>query len=269
MATLGISFSSMKPDIDEKALRHPDPYGLPVVVAGAKCDALLKRVHIPAIVITADQIVVAPAGADAADGEAGPHSAACPKAEASASVSRGVEAAHDSVVAAIRLPVGSHIENYPGASAEVAEEETAPPEGNGRVASGVAVTVREKPRDAEEAKRFIEAYSGGWVQCVSGLVVHNTATGARAAGVDVATVRYRDIPADAVDEAVAGGRDAAVLHCCGAVMVEHPALAPYVRSMGAPLHSVMGLPEGLLRTLMLQVGWEPPTQVPVAGGETE
>jgi septum formation protein len=256
MATLGIPFSSMKPDIDEKAVRHPDPYGLPVVVAAAKCDALLERVHIPAIVITADQIVVAPSESAAADAEAST-----------------AECMHDSVVAAIRLPVGESILNFPGMPAPTTTSGDAdtkalpraqapPPEGNGRVPAGVGLVVREKPRDAEEAKRFMAAYSDSWVQCVSGLVVHNTATGARAAGVDVATVRYTAIPASAIEEATSAGADADVLHCCGAVMVEHPSISPYVASMGAPLQSVMGLPVELLRELMHQVGWEEPSAAP-------
>lgn len=36
MRELGLSFQVMKPDIDEKAVRDPDPMELPVVIALAK-----------------------------------------------------------------------------------------------------------------------------------------------------------------------------------------------------------------------------------------
>lgn len=52
------SFSCMSPDIDEKAIRHPDPRQLPLCVARGKMEALKKRVTTPAIIITADQIVL-------------------------------------------------------------------------------------------------------------------------------------------------------------------------------------------------------------------
>jgi septum formation protein len=54
----GDKFSTMLPDIDEKAVRHPDPKQLPLYVARAKMDAMVTRVSVPSIIVCADQIVL-------------------------------------------------------------------------------------------------------------------------------------------------------------------------------------------------------------------
>lgn len=49
------------PDIDEKAIRNPDPFLLPVIIAKAKATAILSRLHDsrgPFMLLTADQIVL-------------------------------------------------------------------------------------------------------------------------------------------------------------------------------------------------------------------
>lgn len=54
----GYQFEVMSPDIDEKAIRTDDYYELPLLLAKAKAEALLPRISQPAVVITADQVVV-------------------------------------------------------------------------------------------------------------------------------------------------------------------------------------------------------------------
>lgn len=51
-------FESMSPDVDEKAVRDSDPKILTVKIATAKGDALVKKIPEPAILVTADQVVV-------------------------------------------------------------------------------------------------------------------------------------------------------------------------------------------------------------------
>lgn len=50
-------FEVMTADIDEKAIRRKDPAELTMALAKAKADALLARVHDPALLITADQVI--------------------------------------------------------------------------------------------------------------------------------------------------------------------------------------------------------------------
>lgn len=54
----GYEFEVISADINEKAIRSENIKELVVMLAGAKADALLKIINEPAILITADQVVV-------------------------------------------------------------------------------------------------------------------------------------------------------------------------------------------------------------------
>lgn len=49
-------FSTVSPDIDEKAIRDPDPRKMCAMIARAKAEALTGRVDKPALLVTADQV---------------------------------------------------------------------------------------------------------------------------------------------------------------------------------------------------------------------
>ena len=55
---MGVLFTVMSADIDEKAIRLSDPKELTLALARAKADALLPRITEPALLITSDQVVV-------------------------------------------------------------------------------------------------------------------------------------------------------------------------------------------------------------------
>jgi septum formation protein len=54
----GYNFSSMTADIDERAIRSTDFHMLPLLVARAKAKALIPLIQEPAVLITADTVVV-------------------------------------------------------------------------------------------------------------------------------------------------------------------------------------------------------------------
>ncbi|MEY4744364.1 MAG: hypothetical protein RL272_309 [Candidatus Parcubacteria bacterium] len=54
----GLRFTVLAADIDEKAIRHPDPVILTLHIAVAKASALLARIAEPSILITSDQVAV-------------------------------------------------------------------------------------------------------------------------------------------------------------------------------------------------------------------
>lgn len=58
LAHAGYAFDIMVSDIDEKVIRHDDFYELPLLLAEAKADALLPKINEPALLITADQVIV-------------------------------------------------------------------------------------------------------------------------------------------------------------------------------------------------------------------
>lgn len=58
LESMGYQFEVMPADIDEEAIRSIDPVELTLSLAHAKSEALLLRIAEPAILITADQVVV-------------------------------------------------------------------------------------------------------------------------------------------------------------------------------------------------------------------
>ncbi len=58
MENAGFVFDVMTSDVDELAIRHDDPYKLPLLLASAKADAIIPKITEPAILITADVVVV-------------------------------------------------------------------------------------------------------------------------------------------------------------------------------------------------------------------
>lgn len=114
--------------------------------------------------------------------------------------------------------------------------------------------LREKPADRAEARAFIESYAGEPCTTVQAVCLHDLATGCRALGVSVAEVEIGPLPAEAVDALVAGGDGHGdVLECAGGLMVEHPLVAPHVRSVRGGLDSVMGLSARLVQSLLAEL----------------
>src|SRR5688572_21735940 len=58
LEAIGLPFIVMTADIDEKAIRHPDPAVLTWHIAAAKAAALLGRIAEPSLLITCDQVAV-------------------------------------------------------------------------------------------------------------------------------------------------------------------------------------------------------------------
>lgn len=56
MDRLGLAYTVMSPDIDEKAIRDPDPRALVLKIGRAKAAALVPRVKAPGLIITSDQV---------------------------------------------------------------------------------------------------------------------------------------------------------------------------------------------------------------------
>ena len=58
LEAMGFAFTTISPDIDERAIRRDDPRELVTAIAQAKMDAVLEMVQGDAIVITSDQVMV-------------------------------------------------------------------------------------------------------------------------------------------------------------------------------------------------------------------
>lgn len=59
LESLGVGpFSTLSPDIDEKAIRDADPATMVQLIAAGKMDAILPQLSAPTVVITSDQVIV-------------------------------------------------------------------------------------------------------------------------------------------------------------------------------------------------------------------
>ena len=169
LSAMGYVFAVMPAHIDERAIRSADPGALTLALAHAKADALLPQIHEPALLITADQVVVW----------------------------RG--------------------------------------------------TIREKPAHAEEARTFLRGYAEGQAETVTAVVVTHTAMGVRQQGIDRATVWFRRIPEEVIDQVIARRE---VFAYAGGFSITDPLLSAYIERVDGTAESVIGLPTALTRHLI-------------------
>lgn len=110
--------------------------------------------------------------------------------------------------------------------------------------------ILEKPQDEEEARKFIRGYNTHPMETFSSVVVTNIETGKQVGGVDIARVYFKEIPEEAIDEALKIGR---IMHCAGAMRVEDPPFSHYVDHFEGTKDSTSGMPLRLLRSLISKV----------------
>jgi septum formation protein len=120
--------------------------------------------------------------------------------------------------------------------------------------------IREKPAHAEEARAFLRGYAEGPAETVTAVVVTHTATGLRRQGVDRATVWFRRIPEQVIEQVVARGE---VFAHAGGFSITDPLLEAYIERVDGTAESVIGLPTALTRRLihaaMASTGGESPS----------
>ncbi|MDP2631594.1 MAG: Maf family protein [Candidatus Uhrbacteria bacterium] len=107
--------------------------------------------------------------------------------------------------------------------------------------------IREKPESPEQARQWLSEYHGMPLEIINGLVVVNTETGKRAEGIDVSNIYFKQISAEAIEQAIEDGR---ILACAGAMRVEDKPLSDFVTQMEGTFDSTSGMPLALTRRLM-------------------
>ncbi len=168
----GIVFEIVCPDIDERAIRDPDPEKLVLKLAFAKADALLSHIHKPALLITSDQVVVC---------------------------------------------------------------------------NGV---ILEKPKNAEDARRFFALYIQYPPLTVTAVVVTNTATGVEKEGVDSSRVWFYSIPNSVIEQVI---EDGSVFAWAGGYNIIDPRFIPYIKKIEGDPEGICGLPWKLTERLLSEL----------------
>lgn len=110
--------------------------------------------------------------------------------------------------------------------------------------------LREKPKDAEEAKKFLRSYGSHPAESVTAVVTINTKTGKRAEGIDIAKAHFKKIPENIIDEFI---QKEIALHCAGGFTIKDPLIAPYIDSVEGTYESIEGLPIELTKKLIEKV----------------
>lgn len=110
--------------------------------------------------------------------------------------------------------------------------------------------ILEKPADEAEARRFISLYSGGYCSTVGSIALTHLGSKKTAIGVDSATIFFDTIPLSVIDKIMEEGQ---MIHCAGGLMVEHPLLQPYIKSIDGTQESLMGLSCELLENLLEEI----------------
>ena len=107
--------------------------------------------------------------------------------------------------------------------------------------------IREKPRDAPEAREFLRSYNKYPVETVTAVVAANTANQKRKEGLDIAVVYFRPLLERKISELIASG---CVFSCAGGFCINHPAFKGLIERVEGEVDSVAGLPPKLTEKLI-------------------
>ncbi|MBI5134952.1 Maf family protein [Candidatus Uhrbacteria bacterium] len=110
----------------------------------------------------------------------------------------------------------------------------------------------EKPETAQHVREFFRSYAVSPAKTVNTIVVTNTATGQRAYATHTATVWFKSIPGEVVEQVIATGDP--FTHA-GGLNIEHPLLKPFVDHIEGDNDSALGLSIRITKQLLNAAGW--------------
>lgn len=110
--------------------------------------------------------------------------------------------------------------------------------------------IREKPEDAEEARRFLESYAEHPAETVVAVVATNIANGKSASAVDVAKVFFSPFSREEIDAIIEDGE---VFHIAGGFDIDGDGWAGHILKLEGTRDSVIGLPKELTKKLIAEV----------------
>ena len=110
--------------------------------------------------------------------------------------------------------------------------------------------LREKPENETQAREFLKSYAHYPAQTNTAVVVINTQTSKSAEGLDIATIFFKPIPENVIDELIIDGK---IMTGAGGYIIEHPLLEPFIDHVDGEVDSVMGMPVKLMAKLMNEV----------------
>jgi len=106
--------------------------------------------------------------------------------------------------------------------------------------------LREKPRNLEEARLFLKTFSESPhpIECINGIVVTNTESGAFQTGVDTSKIWFGKIANELIEALIAERK---ICNWAGAFTLHDPRIDACVRRIEGSRESVLGLPLELVK----------------------
>ncbi len=109
--------------------------------------------------------------------------------------------------------------------------------------------ILEKPKDINEARKFIQSYSNSFCSTIGSLILTDTISNKRRHCIDKATIYFNTIPNDIIEKIL---DEKICLQCAGGLMVEHPLIQPYIKCIDGTQEALMGLSTISLKLLTKQ-----------------
>ena len=110
--------------------------------------------------------------------------------------------------------------------------------------------IREKPKDAEQAREFLRSYNKYPAETVTAVVVVNTANQKRKDGMDIVKVYFHPLPENKINELIANG---CIFSCAGGFCINDPVFKGLIERVEGEVDSVAGLPKELTKKLIEEV----------------
>jgi septum formation protein len=110
--------------------------------------------------------------------------------------------------------------------------------------------IREKPEDAEQAKRFLGSYGSSPAKTVTAVAMTNLVTGKRLTEVDIAKVYFSPFSSDEIAAIIA---EEEVFRLAGGFSIDGKRRVDHVQRIEGARDSVMGLPIEVTKRMMREV----------------
>ncbi|KZV20183.1 hypothetical protein F511_01040 [Dorcoceras hygrometricum] len=244
LTEMGYDFTTMSADIDEKAIREEKPEDLVMVLAEAKAAAIMRKLQDAGTPENTTLLIAA----DTCMGVACYRIYAIQELETDFILSNQPDSCVVEMVICWRRDVFEAVTEYKQQIMFFLEYdlllvETVKPKllvGEHKEGAGPTLlitcdqvvvyegVIREKPSSKEEARQFLNGYSGRHAATVSSVLVTNLSTGFRKGDWDKVEIYFHHIPESAIDKLIEEG---IVLHVAGGLIIEHPLILPYVKEV--------------------------------------
>lgn len=109
--------------------------------------------------------------------------------------------------------------------------------------------IRGKPKNAEQARRYLQSYAHYPAETYTSVVLTNTQTKEQCCFVDHGKVYFYSIPEHIIEQAIGEGN---IFHCAGGFQIEGDALfSDYIKKIEGELDSIKGLPLKVVKEFLV------------------